>query len=165
MDSCELSLILHCEADTLMLGQKIAESLANNSVSSATLFLSGTLGAGKTTLTRGILDYFGFSGAVKSPTYTLVEPYQIGHRRIYHFDLYRLVDPEELEYMGICDYFDDDSWCIVEWPERGRGCLPVPDITISLTLNGDGRRVELSAQTENGLAAVELFKQKNNLEH
>lgn len=117
------------EAATVQAGEQLAAQLS----AGMTVFLEGTLGAGKTTITRGILQGFGHSGAVKSPTYTLVEPYENVSPTIYHFDLYRLGDPEELEYMGIRDYFSAQSLCIVEWAERGQGVLPEPDVIVSLS--------------------------------
>lgn len=107
------------------------------------IFLQGDLGAGKTTLVRGFLRAAGYDGTVKSPTYTLVEEYTIGTRKIFHFDLYRLVDPEELEWIGIRDYFDQDSVCFIEWPEKGKGFLPEPDKIITLKPQGLGRSLTI----------------------
>ena len=116
------------------------------------IFLVGNLGMGKTTLSRGIIRGLGNVGAVKSPTFTLVEPYEIGDIRAFHFDLYRLVDPEELEFLGIRDYFDDDALCLIEWPDKGAGFLPKPDLTITISPQDSGRSLNILSQGSRGEA-------------
>jgi len=116
------------------------------------IFLEGNLGMGKTTLSRGIIRGLGHVGAVKSPTFTLVEPYEIGDIRAFHFDLYRLVDPEELEFLGIRDYFDDDAMCLIEWPDKGAGFLPKPDLTITISPQDSGRSLKILSQGSRGEA-------------
>jgi len=134
------------EADTEQLGAALAPQLRAGLV----LFLHGELGAGKTTFVRGILRGLGVTGAVKSPTYTLVEPYTLARFTVYHFDLYRLNDPEELEFLGIRDYLAGSGVCLVEWAERGAGVLPAPDVDIAIERREEERVVRFTSRTENG---------------
>jgi tRNA threonylcarbamoyladenosine biosynthesis protein TsaE len=127
--------------------EQFGAELFKSAPSKCLIFLQGDLGAGKTTLVRGFLRAAGFTGAVKSPTYTLVEEYMIGGRKIFHFDLYRVVDPEELEWIGIRDYFDQDSICFIEWPDRGKGFLPEPDRVVTLTTKGLGRSLDMECSS------------------
>lgn len=130
------------ESEMVALGEQLGRAFAQYPAA-LTVHLLGDLGAGKTTLTRGILRAFGHAGAVKSPTYTLVEAYEFATRTVYHFDLYRLGDPEELEYMGIRDYFSANNVSLIEWPARGEGVLPAPELVIDISVAGAGRRLDL----------------------
>lgn len=130
--------------------EALGARLAANLVHGALLHLHGELGAGKTTLVRGLLRALGHQGAVKSPTYTLVEPYQIGAWRIFHWDLYRLAEAEELEFLGLREQLDEEAVLLVEWPERGAGLLPKADVEIVLHYAAAGRMATLVAHTPRG---------------
>lgn len=162
---------LHDEAGTLALGTALAQALLPGLV----IYLHGDLGAGKTTLTRALLHACGHIGPVKSPTYTLAETYTVrlpptppdspaspstaaiphagpaqAQCEVVHFDLYRMASAEEFLDAGFREYFNNNNICIVEWPEKGEPVLPAPDIDVFLDVAGTGRRVELSALSEQG---------------
>lgn len=128
------------ERDTEALGAALWQALPNKCL----IFIHGDLGAGKTTFVRGLLRAAGYSGAVKSPTYSLVEEYDLSERRVLHFDLYRLKDPEELEWMGMSDYLAQQALCCIEWPEMGDGFLPDADLTLNFQPLGNGRSIEIN---------------------
>lgn len=142
------------EADLLIFG----ESLAKVVPVGATIFLYGQLGAGKTTLTRGFLRGLGFKDKVKSPTYTLVEPYEFDDRQLFHFDLYRLDNPNELEHIGIRDYFSPTHICLIEWPEKGFPFLPQPDLACYISFAHSGRDIRLEANTPLGQGIIKQLK-------
>ena len=147
------------EQATINLGAVLAKLLLGQ----GTVFLEGDLGTGKTTLTRGLLRAMGYEGAVKSPTFTIVEPYEINDHKIYHFDLYRLEDPEELEYIGFDDFFVGEPLCLIEWPEKGVGYLPQSDLVVELIVEhgrrGFGRSACVTSMSERGeLLVAELIK-------
>ena len=137
-------------ADMETLGAALSPTLLPGLV----LFFHGNLGAGKTTFVRGILRGLGYTGAVKSPTFTLVEPYSFADFNVNHFDLYRLNDPEELEFLGLRDYLEGNSVCLVEWAERGMGLLPTPDVDIVIETEETGRVVRFTSHTANGAALL-----------
>jgi len=145
------STFLADEAATIAYGQRLAKAIDSKGL----LTLSGNLGSGKTTLCRGLIQSYGHSGAVKSPTYTLVEPYEIGDKRIYHFDLYRMEDPEELEFIGLWDYLTQEALIIIEWPEKAFGVLPPADLAIQLEQQEKGRKITCSSNTSLGEAVLE----------
>ena len=121
------------------------------------LYLSGELGAGKTTLARGVLRGLGYAGRVKSPTFTLVELYKLSRLYLYHFDFYRFNDPRELEEAGLREYFSPDAVCLVEWPEKAAG-LPAADMRILMRVAGTGRSVEIFTDTEAGRSCLDRLK-------
>ncbi len=127
-----------------------AKQLANFCHPPCVIFLSGGLGVGKTTFSRGFIQGKGYTGKVKSPTYTLVEPYCFADYKIFHFDFYRIHDPEELESMGIRDYFYENSLSLIEWPEQAGEILPIPDIACYFTLVETDRKIEIITKTQKG---------------
>ncbi len=152
-----MPLLLADEAATLELGTQLA---IHSPAQQATLHLEGELGAGKTTLARGFLHALGHTGNVKSPTYTLVERYQTASRIVYHFDLYRLTDPEELDYLGMDDYFSDNNLCLIEWPQQAGNALPAPDLKLNLHYQQQQRHAIATPITKLGqhwLNNIDLF--------
>jgi tRNA threonylcarbamoyladenosine biosynthesis protein TsaE len=143
-----LDLNLPDAAATERLGAALAGGIAPGRV----VHLKGELGSGKTTLVRGLLHGLGYPGRVSSPTYTLVEPYDVSSLHFYHFDFYRLRDASEWLSSGFREYFNPESVCIVEWPERAGPTLPPPDLLISLEHAGEARRARLSAFSPSGEA-------------
>ncbi|GAB3013821.1 tRNA (adenosine(37)-N6)-threonylcarbamoyltransferase complex ATPase subunit type 1 TsaE [Bowmanella dokdonensis] len=133
---------------------ELARQLAGACHQATVIYLHGDLGAGKTSFCRSFIQALGYAGRVKSPTYTLVEPYEVGKWRIFHFDLYRLADPEELEFIGIRDYFEPDCLCLIEWPEKGADNLAPADLQINIDFNGSGRTITLLALSEWGEALL-----------
>ena len=141
---------LPAAADTEALGARFAVVLGAGGL----LALRGDLGAGKTTFTRGLLRALGVTGAVRSPSYTLVEPYELADRPAYHLDLYRLGDEEEIEYLGLRELDTPGALILVEWPERAPALLAAADLVLDFEHLADGRRVAVSAGTERGEAAL-----------
>ena len=152
----EFSTLLADTEATVAFGKTLADHIQTLDRGVIT-FLHGDLGAGKTTLTRGFVQGMGHKGNVKSPTYTLVEPYELANWQVYHFDLYRLADPEELEYMGIRDYFGEKCCAFIEWPEKGKGILPSADLIINLAYSDEQRTVTLQAESAFGQQVISLL--------
>ncbi|NTV70610.1 MAG: tRNA (adenosine(37)-N6)-threonylcarbamoyltransferase complex ATPase subunit type 1 TsaE [Azonexaceae bacterium] len=141
------------EAATQRLGEMLAPLLQPGMV----IFLEGDLGAGKTTLSRAMIRALGHTGAVKSPTYSLVEVYVISSLYLYHFDFYRFEYPEEFLDAGFDEYFNDAAICLVEWPERAAGCLPTPDLRLRIHHAGLGRVLEAVANSPKGQACLNML--------
>lgn len=143
--------------------EAIGATLARAVPPACVIYLEGDLGTGKTTLVRGFMRGLGHQGAVKSPTYTLIEPYELNDRRYFHFDLYRLADPGELEYLGIRDLLAGDAVLLVEWPDRGEGELPPADLVIRINYQGTGRELQFLATSEIGEELIQNLRSELRL--
>jgi tRNA threonylcarbamoyladenosine biosynthesis protein TsaE len=150
MHADDLTVSLPNEAATLGLGAAIGLHLALAVTPGMTIWLEGDLGAGKTTLVRGLLRAVGETGAVKSPTYSLVEVHVVSGIYLYHFDFYRFNQPEEYLDAGLDEYFSRNGICLVEWPDKACPYVPDPDLCIRLDMDGDGRKAQLAAHTPKG---------------
>lgn len=146
-----MHLTLASETETLAFGARLYKAMEEGGL----VYLHGPLGAGKTTLARGCLRAAGYSGVVKSPTYTLVEEYALDGRKLYHFDLYRLSDPEELEFLGMRDYLTEGALCLIEWPEKGSGYLPAADLDIVMEVRAKDRLLKISPLSPLGKRSVD----------
>lgn len=155
----DITLKLADEQATLKLGADFARTLE----AGVNVYLHGDLGAGKTTLVRGGLLGLGFMGKVKSPTYTLVEPYQVQvnslNVNVYHFDLYRFMDEEEWDAAGFREYFNPHSVCLIEWPDKAGSLIPQADIDVYLELNDEGRIARIIGNTLAGKACLERYQE------
>ena len=138
------------EAATRALGARLTCALE----AGLTIYLIGDLGAGKTTFVRGLLEALGHRGAVRSPTYTLIEPYTVSNLNLYHFDLYRFTDAEEFIEAGLEEYFSGDGVCLIEWPDKGSPFLPAADIEVHLQEHGRGRTAQLLSTSPKGLECL-----------
>ncbi|MFW5451863.1 MAG: tRNA (adenosine(37)-N6)-threonylcarbamoyltransferase complex ATPase subunit type 1 TsaE [Methylophagaceae bacterium] len=142
-----MEIYLADELATLDLGKQLAQLCPDQQF---TIHLEGDLGAGKTTLSRALIQQLGHTGKVKSPTYTLVERYDLTDKLVFHFDLYRLSDPEELDFLGLDDYLGQNALCLIEWAKQGGSYLPDPDLTLTLCYQDQGRRATFSAHSTAG---------------
>ena len=152
-----MKLVVHDGAAMAAVGELLAKACHDALV----FYLYGELGAGKTTLVRGFMRGMGYSAAVKSPTYTLIEPYEVGARHLYHLDLYRVRDAAELDYLGLRELQDSNAILLVEWPERGEGFLPPADILLKIDYAAEGRHLSLEARSVAGEKLMREFASDN----
>jgi len=162
MRESDSAILIAQDADQMRaIGAALASALATDlggaSHSAAVIALRGELGAGKTTLVGGLLNALGHRGPVRSPTYTLIEPYELSGRPVYHLDLYRLVDPAEVEGLGVRDLLAGNSLLLIEWPEKGGDFVPAADLELSIDYAGAGRQLRVSAHSPVGRALKCVF--------
>jgi tRNA threonylcarbamoyladenosine biosynthesis protein TsaE len=148
------AIFLANEEATLTCAARLSQCVKKHAI----IFLKGDLGAGKTTFSRGFLRGLGYNGPVKSPTYTLVEPYEFPDFTLYHFDFYRLNSPQELEFIGIQDYLNPHAICLIEWPEKGEGLLPEPDLCCYISPDKEGRQLRIEAYSEKGKTILKRYQ-------
>lgn len=158
-DYAKAHIVLANVAQVTTLARRFAQLLEDNATrfnkTPWMIFLEGDLGTGKTTFVRACLQAMGETGKIKSPTYTILESYEIKQWKIFHLDLYRLADPEELHFLGLEDYFTEDSIFFIEWPRKGLGVLPKPDIVLHYKFLAQGRALELTAFSQRALPLLE----------
>ncbi len=155
----DLNINLDDEAATLDFAAGVARACRDGAV----IYLHGNLGAGKTTFARGFLRALGVTGHIKSPTFAVVEPYELAGRSAAHFDLYRINDPDELNALGVREYFTPGAWVLVEWPERGQGILPTPDLDLEFNYHGGGRTVTGRAMSVTGQRVMDTMHRSANV--
>lgn len=154
MNNALLNFTIENEYEMERLGALVAKSIGRDGI---IIYLSGDLGAGKTTFVRGFLRALKITDIIKSPTYTLVEPYEVEQTSVYHFDLYRLKSGLELEAIGIRDYFHPFAICLVEWPQKGEPLLPSPDLMLNIIIKQNARFVEIKANNNRGNDALQTL--------
>lgn len=154
-----MSFYLSSQKDTEAFGALLCQIVTDHFV----VFLKGDLGMGKTSMVRGFLQSMGYKGPVKSPTYTIVEEYRLSGRSVFHFDLYRLKDPEELHWMGFEDYLKESAVVFIEWPEMGAGLLPKPNLVIEFTPEGEGRKINIDTEWGDVKNNIKQLWKNNNI--
>jgi len=152
-----LTLNINTEQDMMQLGQRLVEAYQRVGDKGLIIFLDGVLGAGKTTLTRGFLRALGHEGAVKSPTYALVETYECSGEKINHWDFYRIHDPKELEFIGVREYFTPETLSLIEWPHQGGELIPSDDLTCMIELTPSARAVTLASHSQKGQKIIDVL--------
>lgn len=148
---------IHIQCPDEATTRSVGEKLAQQAFAPLRIYLSGPLGAGKSSLVRAFLRALGVQGSIKSPSYALVEPYSLSKSTVYHFDFYRFFDQNEWVESGFRDYFEEKAICLVEWPEKAQDLLPMADLYFTLAYEGEGRRIQVDALSEAGIAVLKQW--------